>query len=107
MFITTPLVDRFLLALVEPDLNSRLPSSVLHAANHGSICDSSPWRWAYDYFWLCVGAYSSDWSSAATAGTSAPLILTHDPCIWHTKLNGSANGARQSSNSPRELCKFF
>ena len=44
----------------------------------------APWRWAYDYFWLCVGAYSSDWSSAA-AGTSAPLILTHDPCIWHTK----------------------
>jgi hypothetical protein len=42
------------------------------------------WRWAYDYFWLCVGAYSSDWSSAV-AGTSAPLILTHDPCIWHTK----------------------
>jgi len=24
----------------------------------------APWRWAYDYFWLCVGAYSSDWSSA-------------------------------------------
>lgn len=41
-------------------------------------------RWAYDYFWLCVGAYSSDWSSA-TAGTSARLILTHDPGIRRTK----------------------
>src|SRR5882672_4620807 len=84
MFITTLLVDRFLLALFEPDLNSRCRGQFLKTANHGSICDSSPWRWAYDYFWLCVGAYSSDWSSAA-AGTSAPLILTHDPFIWHTK----------------------
>ena len=63
-------------------------------ANHGSICDSSPpWRWAYDYFWLCVGAYSSDWSSAI-AGTSASLILTHDPCIWHTKPERCSSGAR-------------
>jgi|SRR6267378_1659890 len=34
--------------------------------------------WADDYFWLCVGAYSSDWSSTLVAGTSAPLILTHN-----------------------------
>jgi len=53
----------------------------------------APWRWAYDYFWLCVGAYSSDWSSAA-AGTSAPLILTHDPCIWHTKSKTVQQAAR-------------
>ena len=77
----------FLAGFVEPDLNSRLPWSVLKTANHGSICDSSPRGWADDYFWLCVGAYSSDWSSAAMAGTSARLILTHDPCIWHTKPN--------------------
>ena len=48
-------------------------------------------RWAYDYFWLCVGAYSSDWSSA-TAGTSARLILTHDPGIRQQSLNGLASG---------------
>src|SRR5882672_12456413 len=93
MFITTLLVDRFLLALFEPDLNSRCRGQFLKTANHGSICDSSPWRWAYDYFWLCVGAYSSDWSSAA-AGTSALLILTHDPCIRHKSINGAASGAR-------------
>ena len=75
----------FVLPLFEPDLNSRCRGQFRRTANHGSICDSSPpWRWAYDYFWLCVGAYGSDWSSAV-AGTSAPLILTHDPCIWHTK----------------------
>jgi len=72
-------------------------------ANHGSICDSSPqWRWAYDYFWLCVGAYSSDWSSAA-AGTSALLILTHDPYIWRKSIDGAAVGAFSNQHSLREF----
>ncbi len=41
----------------------------------------------YDYFWLCVGAYSSDWSLALfyVAGTPAPLILTHDPYVFAQK----------------------
>jgi hypothetical protein len=43
MLITTPLVDRFLLALFEPDLNSLCRGQFLKTANHGSICDSSPW----------------------------------------------------------------
>jgi hypothetical protein len=42
MLITTPLVDRFLQSLYEPDLNSLCRGSVLKTANHGSICDSSP-----------------------------------------------------------------
>jgi hypothetical protein len=42
MLITTPLVNGFLLALVEPDLNSRCRGQFLKTANHGSICDSSP-----------------------------------------------------------------
>src|SRR6266542_4089026 len=84
MLIITPLIDRLFLPLLEPDLNSRGRGQFFKTANHGSICDSSRGGWAYDYFWLCVGAYSSDWSLAA-AGTSAPLILTHDPYIWHTK----------------------
>ena len=66
------------------------------AANHGSICDSSRGGWAYDYFWLCAGAYSSDWS-LAVAGTSARLILTHDPCVWLKSINGAASEARQQS----------
>jgi hypothetical protein len=77
-------------------------------ANHSSICDFSPlWRWAYDYFWLCVGAYSSDWSSTAV-GTSARLILTHDPCIRLQK-HYRCNQRRAYSNqhSLRESLKLL
>ena len=78
--ISTPLIDRFFLCLCLIPIRIVVFVVSFKTANHGSICDSSPpWRWAYDYFWLCVGAYSSDWSSAQWLGTSAPLILTHDP----------------------------
>ena len=88
MLNITPLIDRLFLPLFEPDSNSRGRGQFFKTANHGSICDSSRGGWAYDYFWLCVGAYSSDWSSARLAGTSAPLILTHDPSSRCKSTNG-------------------
>jgi hypothetical protein len=77
----TPLIDRPFVLLFEPDSNSRGGGQFLRLPTIVLFATSAPrGRWAYDYFWLCVGAYSSDWSSAA-ARTSALLILTHDPCI--------------------------
>lgn len=60
-------------------------------------------RWAYDYFWLCVGAYSSDWSSTA-AGTSAPLILTHEPTLGTQRLTGQQTAHVTHQTHFVELC---
>jgi hypothetical protein len=66
--ISTRLKKPFLFLLFAlPDLNSRVRGHLMRA-NHGSICDSKSVDRAYDYFWLCVGAYSSVWSSAAWSG---------------------------------------
>ena len=50
------------------------------------------WGWADDYFWLCVGAYSSDWSSANCRNIRS--LDTHPrPLHLAQSLNDSANGA--------------
>jgi hypothetical protein len=101
MLTNTPLVDRFLLALFEPDLNSRCRGQFCKLPTMVLFVTPALERWAYDYFWLCVGAYSSDWSSAA-AGTSARLILTHDPCIWHPKSKRFQQTARDTHQTHLE-----
>jgi len=93
----TPLIDRFLLffsatAIVVVVVRLKLPTMVLFVT-------PAPQGWADDYFWLCVGAYSSDWSSAlfCFARTPAPLILTHDPYVFAQKALTVQQAARVSN----------
>ena len=65
--------------------------------------------WAYDYFWLCVGAYSSVWSWAAVARTSAWLILTHDPVkpVFKDITVTAATSNAQCFNFRRPLASYL
>jgi hypothetical protein len=58
------LLTVFVLAFAEPDLNSRLGGQFWELPTMVLFATPAVGGWAYNYFWLCVGAYSSDWSLA-------------------------------------------
>jgi hypothetical protein len=49
------------------------------------------------YAWGHIVATGPRSSETGSAGTSAPLILTHDPLLEHKSINESASGVRINS----------
>jgi hypothetical protein len=56
------LVDRFCFCFWSCRLHSRFTWSPAKTCQPWFYLRLQSADWAYDYFWLCVGAYSSDWS---------------------------------------------
>src|SRR6185437_16714418 len=92
------LVDRFCFCFVLP-FASRLRGHLQRRANHGSICDSSLLTGPMTisgYAWGHIVA-TGPWRKT---GTSAPLILTHDPGNRRT----AANGCKRFGDQLRSIC---